>query len=140
MADGRLLGFLAIYALIGLSAGGAIALALRLTGMMRERAAMAVLLAAIAAFYPVFAAENGDLGDLALHLAIFGGFVVVAALGYRRSSLWLAAGLIAHGLFDLAILFFASPAPLWWHPFCAAIDVSLGLWWIVHRPRDGPAA
>jgi uncharacterized membrane protein HdeD (DUF308 family) len=39
----------------------------------------------------------------------------------------LAAGLIAHGLFDVLTHFTGHPGPLWWPAFCGSLDIAAGL-------------
>ena len=120
---------------IGLAfALGAIAL-LRLTSMERDRASAPIVLIAIALFYPVFAAENGDGTDIAIHAAIAALFTALAVVGYRRGLALIGVGMIAHGLFDLAMGAVAgNPAPAWWAPFCLGVDVVLGGWLLMFRP------
>ncbi len=125
-------------ALVGLLLGiGSSAVLLR-SGIASDRralgAAIAVLLCAIAAFYPVFAVEHGGLFGLLMHLVIAAGFCACAyrgVLGGRSGGISLLAfGLIAHGAFDAALMIgpsMAFGAPHWWPQFCAAYDVTLGL-------------
>lgn len=113
---------------VGLILGGVITLTLQFSGMARERSSVAVTLVAIAAFYPVFAAANGELNSLIFHTAVMALFIACAWFGFRHSATFIAFGLVAHGLFDVSMLFFTSPAPIWWPTFCAAVDIVLGLW------------
>ncbi|MEW9918141.1 hypothetical protein AB2B41_00875 [Marimonas sp. MJW-29] len=117
----------AIPALIGAGLGGVIFTVLWLSGMSRERSAGAVILVAIAAFYPVFAFENGAWGDRIFHLFFFALFLCLALWGYRRSARAVALGIAGHGVFDLAILPLSAPTPDWWPTFCAGLDIVLGL-------------
>ena len=114
-------------ALAGGAAGVGIILVMYRVGMLRERAGLAVLLAAIASFYPVFAAADGDVAAAVLHGLIFVAFTFLAVQGFRKTSVLLAGGLIAHGIFDLAMLALPSPGPLWWPAFCGALDIAAGL-------------
>ncbi len=141
-------------ALVGLLLGIGSSAALLRSGIASDRralgAAIAVLLCAIAAFYPVFAVEHGGLLGLLIHLLIAAGFCACAyrgahsvaqdgpkaapggALvgGFQTGLSLLALGLMAHGVFDAALMFgpaMASGAPHWWPPFCAAYDITLGL-------------
>jgi len=58
-------------ALLGAVAGVAAIFVMFHNDMLQERSGAAVLLAAIAVFYPVFAAIEGDLPGMALHAVIF---------------------------------------------------------------------
>lgn len=99
---------------IGIALGGVIAFTLQLSGMAKEKSSATVTLVAIAAFYPVFAAKNGDLKSLILHTAIMAVFIACAWAGFLWSATIIAIGLIAHGLFDLLMLNFESPVPFYW--------------------------
>ena len=107
------------------AAAGAIWVMLR-EGMLQERSGLAVLLIAIAVFYPVFAAASGDVLAIALHGAIFAAFGALALRGFRRGTFLLAGGLIAHGIFDVATGLISAPGPAWWPAFCAAFDIVAG--------------
>lgn len=117
---------------IGLLFGAITAAALQRTGVGRERGAWTVLLCAIAVFYPVFAVENGEGADLAVHSIIALVFVGLAVAGYGGVANVIAIGLVAHGVFDLAVVAMPSSstlsrtAPEWWPAFCAGIDIVLG--------------
>lgn len=111
-------------AAIGAGLGLVMTAALWGLGMLRERSGTAVTLVAIAAFYPVFAAAAGNPRALMLHSTVALAFAGLAAVGYRYSARIIAAGLIAHGLFDLVV--HAPFAPAWWPAFCAGVDVALG--------------
>ena len=118
---------------------GAIGL-LRATGMDRDRASAPVALVAIALFYPVFAVENGDLADIVVHAFVVAVFGALAIAGYKRGLALVGVGMIAHGLFDLAMGHVdANPAPSWWAPFCLGVDVVLGVWLLAFRPWERSA-
>jgi len=114
-------------ALIGAACGAVIIGVMYRLGMLAERSGAAVLLAAIALFYPVFAAAEGNWISFTLHAAIFVGFAMLAARAYTKGMLLLAGGLIAHGIFDIAIGVIAAPGPAWWPAFCAALDIVAGV-------------
>ena len=114
-------------ALLGFSAGVMIVWGMLRAGMLRDRSGLAVLLAAIAVFYPVFAAAEGDPLAIGVHALIFAGFTFVALRGFRTATYLLAGGLIAHGVFDLALIWLPSPGPAWWPTFCASVDIAAGL-------------
>jgi len=109
--------------LAGAIAGVLIIFALFTSGMLTERSGSAVLLAAVAFFYPVFAVIDGHLTEAALHFAIFVGFCWLAIMGFRQGMHIIAGGLLAHGLFDIALMAIAAPGPDWWPAFCGALDI-----------------
>ena len=113
-------------ALIGAGAAGLMMLAFHRAGLLAERSGMTVLLAAVALFYPVFAAAEGDWTGFTLHFVIFLGFSAVALRGFRKGMFLLAGGLIAHGLFDAGLLLIGGPGPIWWPAFCAGVDIVAG--------------
>ncbi len=102
--------------------------ALYSTGALQERSGLAVLLAAIAFFWPVFAVQaDATAITLVLHAAVFVLFAALAAFGFRKSAIVLAGGLIAHGVFDVLVLFTGHPGPVWWPAFCGALDLVAGV-------------
>ncbi len=116
-----------IAALIGIFAGTGAMFGLWHSGMLRERSGLAVLLAAIAFFYPVFAAQDGDVVGAVLHFLIFAGFSLLAVAGFRRGAYIIAGGLIAHGVFDAGLHWLGAPGPIWWPAFCAGVDITAGI-------------
>ena len=129
-------GFLTPLAIGVVLALGAIGL-LRATGMDRDRATGPITLTAIALFYVVFAIENGEPADIAIHTAIAGAFILLAVLGHARGLVLVGAAMIGHGLFDVTMAFVdGNPAPGWWGPFCLGVDVVLGVWLIAFRPWE----
>ena len=113
-------------ALLGAVAGVAAIFVMFHNDMLQERSGAAVLLAAIAVFYPVFAAIEGDLPGMVLHAVIFMSFAWLAIRGFRLGLHLIAGGMIAHGLFDVGLMSIGSPGPQWWPAFCAALDVTAG--------------
>jgi len=114
-------------ALLGFSAGVLIIWGMLRAGMLQDRSGLAVLLAAIALYYPVFAVIEGDPLAVGFHALVFLGFAFVALRGFRTATYLLGGGLIAHGVFDLALIFLPAPGPAWWPVFCAAVDIAAGL-------------
>lgn len=121
----------------GFGTGIAIAAEMRRAGMSRDRGALAVLLVAIASYYAVFAAAEGDWLAMALHLLPFGLFLLLALFGYRRGAGLIALGIVAHGVLDLA-LGHAAPGPAWWPACRAALDVTVGTWLLLHLRGSAP--
>jgi ABC-type Na+ efflux pump permease subunit len=114
-------------ALIGAGVGFILMLGFWRAGFLAERSGLAVLLSAIAIFYPVFAAIEQDWSGLALHTLIFLGFTALALMGFRRGLYLIAGGLIAHAIFDAGLITLGSPGPLWWPAFCAGVDLIAGI-------------
>ncbi len=114
-------------ALIGAAAGAVAITGMFRSGMLAERSGAAVMLIAVALFFPVFAASEGDLLAFSLHLLIFAGFSFLALRAYKRGLFLLAGGLIAHGLFDIMAGLIAAPGPAWWPAFCASFDIVAGV-------------
>lgn len=114
-------------ALFGVLGGVGVVFSLCLSDMLRERGGLAVLLAAIAFFYPVFAVQaQAGLGVIAVHVAVFVAFGVLAAVGYKNGAHILAYGLVAHGVFDAVTALTGHPGPDWWPLFCGALDITAG--------------
>jgi hypothetical protein len=116
-----------IAALVGAGVGALTIFMMFHAGMLAERSGAAVLLAAIAVFYPVFAAQEGDVTALVLHIAVFAGFVLLAQFGFQRGMHLLAGGLVGHGIFDIGLHIIGAPGPLWWPVFCASVDIVAGM-------------
>ena len=116
-----------IAALLGLLLGTLAIAALQAGGLLRDRAGAAVLLIAVASYYPVFAAAGGDPLATGLHVAIFAGFSALAVRAFARGLFLLAGGLIAHGLFNIMIGFINAPGPAWWPAFVAGFDIAAGV-------------
>lgn len=112
--------------LIGAICGIVIVFVMFRSGMLAERSGAAMLLAAIAAFYPVFAVIDADPLAVALHLAIFAGFTALALRGFRDGLYIIAGGMIAHGIFDIGLMFTQITGPAWWPAFCASLDIVAG--------------
>jgi len=99
-----------------------------LAGWDRERAFYSTVLVVVATYYALFAVVGGSmqaLGAEALPIAVF---IAAAVVGFRRSMWLVAAGLVAHGIFDLAHgEWVENPGvPVWWPRFCMAYDVTAG--------------
>lgn len=112
-------------ALIGALLALAVALLGRVAGLDRDRAFYPVALLVIASYYILFAVMGGDPGELRTELLIYVPFAALAIAGFR-TSLWLvAAGLAAHGVFDIFYvgLVGGRGVPSWWPAFCGTYDV-----------------
>jgi len=114
--------------LIGGISGLVLVGALYRMGALQERSGLAVLLGAIAFFWPVFAVQaDATAITLVLHGVVFVIFSALAAFGFRKSAVVIAAGLIAHGVFDVFVHFTGHPGPFWWPAFCGALDLVAGV-------------
>ena len=113
--------------LFGCIAGAAIAGAMWTSGMLNERSGMAVLVGAVALFYPVFAVQaEAGIGVILLHVLVFALFIAAGLFGFRRGSQVLALALIAHGVFDIFAHVLGAPGPAWWPAMCGGLDITLG--------------
>ncbi len=94
----------------------------------------AVLLAVIAGAYGGFAAKDGRVSAVLIELGGILVFGLLAVVGLREAMV-LAAGYLAHGLWDLAHHRPGPQADLpgWWIPLCVVYDwlvgVFLAVWW-----------
>jgi hypothetical protein len=108
-------------------------------GLDRERALYPIVLIVAASYYVLFAVMAASGRTLITEIAIASGFLLLAAIGYKR-SLWLVAiALVGHGVFDIVHrLFIDNPGvPHWWPGFCSVIDVIFGalLGWNLWKRR-----
>ena len=88
----------------------------------------AVLLALIASVYVGFGLRASRGGERNVEVATAAGFVVVALLGLWVSPYFWVAGLVGHGVWDLAHhpRGLRTEVPGWYPPYCAAYDWALG--------------
>jgi hypothetical protein len=111
----------------------------RAVGLDRERSFYSTVLIVVASYYVLFAVMGGSARALLVELAAMAAFVLLTVAGFKR-NLWLvAAGLAAHGAFDLvhARIVHNPGVPGWWPPFCLAYDVTAAafLMWVLRRDR-----
>lgn len=117
----------AIAAFVGIVCGTALVFVMKHSGMLAERSGAAMLLAAIAAFYPVFAVMAADPLAIILHVVVFTAFAVLAVRAFHIGLHLIAGGIIAHGIFDIIIGAVHVTGPLWWPAFCAGLDIATGI-------------
>ena len=108
-------------------------------GLDRDRAFYPTVLIVVALLYALFAVLGQSTHALGLELLAGVIFIVAAAWGFK-TSLWIvAAGLVAHGLFDAVhgTLIPNPGVPRWWPPFCLGYDVAAGgyLAWLLRSGR-----
>ena len=127
--------------LVGIAVGLLTALLGRVAGFDRDRAFYPTLLIVVASYYVLFAAMGGSTHALVVESAVMAVFAAAAVAAFR-SRLWIAAaGLVGHGVFDLLAhghLVDNPGMPAWWPPFCAAFDVTAGVFlaWLLARTRQ----
>ena len=107
-----------------------------------RRSFYATLLMVIATYYVLFAVMAGSSRAIVIESAVLGFFVLLAAIGFRRSMWIVALALALHGTFDLvhgAVV--TNPGvPAWWPAFCASYDAvaAIALAWLTRRPNVPP--
>ena len=115
--------------LIGIVLGLTIAALAKILGFDKDRSFYPVILIVIAMYYVLFAVMSESSDTIIIELIVALVFSALAIIGARISALVIAAGLIAHGLFDVFHnqLVMNTGVPLWWPGFCAAVDIVLGV-------------
>lgn len=83
-----------------------------------------VALAVIGAIYMGFAFADGRLSIMIVELTAATAFVLLALFGLWVAPVFLAVGLVLHGLWDIAHRprGITTRMPYWYPPFCAAYD------------------
>ena len=124
---------------IGVALALAVSLYARVVGLDRDRAFYPTVLAVIALIYDLFSVMGASTRVLLLEAAVTCVFLIAVAIGFRRSLWIVAAGLLAHGLYDFAHPWlFANPGvPGFWPPFCLGYDAMAAAWLaaaLVKRP------
>ena len=130
--------------LIGVILGLSVASFATVIGFDRERSFYATVAIVNASYYSLFAVMGGSGRAIGIESVVCLGFVVIAAIGFKR-NLWLVcAAVVGHGVFDMVHhLFIENPGlPSWWPGFCLAIDVTAGGWFagvllVRSREHDG---
>jgi hypothetical protein len=120
----------------GVAGGGLTALIAWSSVIPDPLAFHSVALAVIGAIYVGFAFSDGRLGIVILELAVGTGFVVLALLGLWLAPVFIAVGLVLHGVWDLAHRprGIKTKLPAWYPPFCAAYDfVFAGVFLVLAR-------
>ena len=111
---------------IGVAAAIAVGLFATVIGFDRERSFYPVVLIVIATLYLLFAVMAGSTKSLVAETIPALVFVLLAALGFRKTPWLVVAGLALHGVFDFfhhAVI--ANPGvPVWWPGWCLAYDVA----------------
>ena len=131
---------------IGITAATAVGFFGSVIGFDKERSFYPVVLIVIATLYLLFAVMAKSTGALVAEAIPALVFVVMAALGFRKTPWLVVAGLALHGVFDFfhhAVI--ANPGvPVWWPSWCLAYDVVaaayLAVLIIVRRASGGAAS
>ncbi len=130
--------------IVGVILGVVVWLFGRIVGLDRERAYYATILAVVALYYALFAVMGRSMDALLQESIAIVVFFALTALGFKRGSWIVVAGLAGHGLYDSVHGFLiANPGmPEWWPYFCGSIDVTMagGLAWILTRQGRTRAA
>ena len=119
---------------VGSAAALGVGLFASVVGFDRDRAFYPTVLIVIAALYVLFAVLGADSSAaptaLAPELVTAALFVILAVCGFKKSLWYIAGGLVAHGLWDGVHADFISNAgvPSWWPGFCAAYDITAGVY------------
>ncbi|HET6268135.1 MAG TPA: DUF6010 family protein [Acidobacteriota bacterium] len=95
-----------------------------------------VALAIIGAIYLGFAFSDGRISIMILEISVGTVFVVLALLGMWVAPMFIAVGLVLHGVWDLMHRpgGVSTKLPSWYPPFCAAYDfVFAGIFFYLAR-------
>jgi hypothetical protein len=103
----------------------------------RESAFYSTVLIVVASYYLLFAAIGADTHALLVETIFFLAFSAIAVIGFKGDLRCVAAGLIAHGLFDFFLHGHIpnTGMPVWGPGFCGAYDVVIGVWMLVGVKR-----
>lgn len=101
------------------------------------------VLTVIALVYVLFAVMTGTTSTIVAESAIAAVFVALS-IGAARwdppraAALLIAAGLVAHGVYDLVhdAVVANTAVPDWWPTFCGVVDVVLGGWILTRRDKN----
>lgn len=108
-------------------------------GLDRDRAFYPTVLVVVASYYGLYAVLGQSMQALVAELAAMLVFVAATVAGFRRNLWIVAAGLFAHGVFDVfhGALISNPGLPAWWPAFCMSYDVvaALCMAWLLQRSR-----
>ena len=93
----------------------------------------ATILVAIAFIYVGFSLKENPLYWVILEVGVALGFYFLAIIGYTRNSLWIALGILLHGLWDIFHhkgLPVQTEIPGYWPTFCFIIDIIDGVYFL----------
>lgn len=119
-----------LFLFVGIVSGIFVATALTMVGLADRRWPYALVIVLGGLAYPLVQSlgSSTEFWGSTWYISI-AMFSIIALLGLFRSPWWIAAGLILHGLFDLAIGSAGSAAAVgpFYSPWCAGLDFTLGL-------------
>lgn len=108
-------------------------------GLDRDRAFYPTVLVVVASYYGLYAVLGQSMQALVAELAAMLVFVAATVAGFRRNLWIVAAGLFAHGVFDVfhGALISNPGLPAWWPAFCMSYDIvaALCMAWLLQRSR-----
>lgn len=108
-------------------------------GLDRDRAFYPTVLVVVASYYGLYAVLGQSTQALVAELAAMLVFVAATVAGFRRNLWIVAAGLFAHGVFDVfhGALISNPGLPAWWPAFCMSYDIvaALCMAWLLQRSR-----
>jgi len=109
----------------------------RVTGFDKDRSFFPLILIVIATYYVLFAFQEFELFTALFEITVALLFTVFAIIGHNKSIRMVGIALIAQGVYDLfhSQIPVAGFAPQWWPLFCSAVDLVIGLWVILYKPR-----
>ncbi|MFN3255401.1 MAG: hypothetical protein ACE37B_06875 [Ilumatobacter sp.] len=115
-------------ALVGIASGLAVSLTITWLDILPTSEGHAVLVAAIATPYLVFALLDGSVRSFVAEIAVMIAFVTTAFLIFDSPAWVIAAVLAAHGLWDLAhlsgrITSHVGDYPIW----CGTLDITAAI-------------
>jgi hypothetical protein len=93
----------------------------------------ATILVAIAFIYVGFSLKENPLYWVILEVGVALGFYFLAIIGYTRNSLWIALGILLHGLWDIFHhkgLPVQTEIPGYWPTFCFIVDIIDGIYFL----------
>ncbi len=127
------------WGVVGYAATLVLVLVYRLRGIEGSRREFLLLLAFLAGMPVIYVADwlryGGSTGWLGIELAGLVLYGTLAVLAVTRAPWFLAAGIAAHGLWDLAHYQRSDYVPDWYAVGCAVIDVAVGLYAAVQVRR-----
>jgi hypothetical protein len=115
--------------LIGVGVALAVCVFALVTGFDRGRIFYATMVIVVAHYYILFAAMADSTTALVTESLAACVFIALAVVGFKKSSLLIAAGLAGHGVFDFFhhLIIHNPGVPEWWPAFCLSFDIAAGL-------------
>ena len=119
--------------------GAASALVLILVSKLKQRYfsekifATAILIA-IAFIYVGFSLVDDRVEFIVLECGLALLLSFTAIVGYNRNSLWIAGGIIFHGIWDILHhngYFIKTGVPAYWPSYCCVIDIIAGTYFLI---------